>query len=503
MRGRQTIWAVLALGMWGANALGEVRLANLFSDHAVLQRRMPVPIWGTAANGEKVTVTLAGQTATTETKNGRWMVRLEPLEAGGPHELVVTASNTLRVADVLIGEVWVCSGQSNMQWSVAQSADPEKTIAQSANPRIRLLTVPRQAAPAPLNEVSAHWELCGPKTVADFTAVGYAFGKALEAKLGVAVGLINTSYGGTPAEAWTSRGTLEANPELAGLIAATASLPPNNPNRASGLFNAMIHPLLPYAIRGAIWYQGESNADRAYQYKTLFPAMITDWRKAWGEGDFPFFFVQLAPFMKIVAEPGDSAWAELREAQRLTARDLPNTAMAVITDLGDEKDIHPKQKAPVGQRLALAARAIAYGETESVDTTVRRKKRGKARVESRAVPITYAGPDFDSLRVDGSRAIVRFKNVDGGLVAKGGKLTGFTIAGADRKFHNAEATIEGDEVVVQSPAVTAPVAVRYGWANYPVVNLWNQAGLPATPFRSDDFPWTTAPKTTPTLRRAR
>jgi sialate O-acetylesterase len=246
---------------------------------------------------------------------------------------------------------------------------------------------------------------------------------------------------------------------------------PGNPNRPSVLYNAMIAPLVPYAIRGAIWYQGESNAGRAYEYQTLMPALIQDWRQSWGQGEFPFLLVQLAPFMAIQPEPAESAWAELREAQRLTALGVPNTGMAVITDVGEEQDIHPRKKEPVGHRLALAARGIAYRQ-----------------------PVEYLGPTFDSMEVEGNRAILRFKHARGGLVVKGDRPTGFTIAGPDHKWYNADAVVQGDEVAVSSPQVSQPVAVRYGWANYPVLNLWNRDGLPATPFRTDRFPLTTQPR---------
>ncbi len=246
---------------------------------------------------------------------------------------------------------------------------------------------------------------------------------------------------------------------------------PENPSRPSALYNAMIAPLVPYALRGAIWYQGESNASRAYEYRTLFSAMIEDWRSQWKQGDFPFLFVQLAPFMKIEPEPRESNWAELREAQLLTTSRVPKTGMVVITDVGEEDDIHPQQKAPVGERLAVAARAIAYGE----------------RIE-------YSGPIYLSMKIDGGRAVLSFKHTGRGLEARGGKLQGFAIAGPDNKFVSAEARIEGDKVVVESSQVKQPVAVRYGWANYPVVNLWNKDGLPASPFRTDDLPMLTKPK---------
>jgi sialate O-acetylesterase len=360
-----------------------------------------------------------------------------------------------------------------------------------------------------VRDVSAQWQACGPQTVKNFSAVAYFFGRDLRRARKVPVGLIESAWGGTPAEAWTSRATLESDSRLRTILTtyarAVARYPfdqmayegararyqeelataqqegrtapkapdrpynPVNQNRPSGLYNGMIVPLQPYSIRGAIWYQGESNAGRAYEYQTLFPAMIQNWRTDWGQGDFPFFFVQLAPFTKIVAEPQESDWAELREAQRLTALTLPRTAMAVITDVGEENDIHPRKKEPVGARLALAARAVACGE----------------RVE-------YSGPTCQGMKVKGNQAIVQFRHVGGGLVARGGALTGFTIAGPDRKWFNAQAAIEGDRVIVSSPQVAHPVAVRYGWANYPVVNLYSQEGLPASPFRTDDFPLTTA-----------
>jgi sialate O-acetylesterase len=288
--------------------------------------------------------------------------------------------------------------------------------------------------------------------------VAYSFAQDLRKELNVPVGIISTNYGGTPAESWTSRGKLESNEELKPLLEITGK----GVHTPTVLYNAMIAPLVPYAIRGAIWYQGESNAGNPKLYQTLFPAMIADWRSAFGQGDFPFLFVQLAPFMAKTEEPVQSGWAELREAQLLTLSAEPNTGMAVITDLGDEKDIHPKQKQLVGARLALAARKLAYGQD-----------------------ITHSGPLFKEMKVEGDRAILSFEHVGGGLVAKDGPLTGFAIAGSDGTFHKAQAEIQGDTVVVSSPEVKEPKAVRYGWANFPVVNLTNTEGLPASPFRTD------------------
>lgn len=457
--------AALLIGSAGARA--EVKPSNLFSDNMVLQRGREVPVWGTANDGEEVTVEINGQKAKATAKEGKWMLRLAPLTAGGPTTLTISSgSKRIDLKNVLIGEVWICSGQSNMQWPLEKTTNAEEAISAASNEKIRLFTVPRKTTPEPQSEVDGTWVTCTPETARGFSAVGYYFGKALEKALGVPVGLINTSYGGTPAEAWTSKETLSNDPALAPTLGYVPDV--KNAHRATGLYNAMIAPLVPYAIAGAIWYQGESNAGRAYEYHQLFPAMIQDWRSHWGQGDFPFFLVQLAPFKKIKEEPGESDWAELREAQRLTTHRLPNTGMAVITDVGEEDDIHPQQKAPVGERLALAARGIAYGEE-----------------------ITFSGPEYRSLRIDGNKAIVQFDHVGKGLVAKDGPLTGFTIAGADGKFHKADAEIQGNEVVVTSKEVPHPVAVRFGWADYPVVNLWNADGLPATPFRTDHFPMIT------------
>lgn len=507
---------LVAIFLGGSSpASAAVKPNPLFSDGMVLQRGMPVPVWGTANDGERVTVTFQGQRVSATAKDGKWMVRLRGLKAGGPFEMTIAGENTIPVKNVLVGEVWIASGQSNMQFALRQSTGADEAIATSRNPQIRLLTIERKATDEPLTEVAAKWEECGPETVPNFSGVAYFFGRDLQKALDVPVGLISTNVGGTPAEAWTSRGVLENHPQLKQILAnhakaqenfpqaqahfqeqmaqyrqaaekarqtgqpvPAAPRPPAEPaksaQRPTGLYNAMIAPLLPYAIRGAIWYQGESNAGRAYEYGTLFPAMIRNWRQAWGQGDFPFLFVQLAPFMKITSEPGESAWAELREAQRQTVYTLPNTGMAVITDVGEENDIHPKQKEPVGKRLALAALAVAYGKE-----------------------VEYSGPEFRRMRVEGNKAVLTFSHEGKGLVAKGGTLTGFTIAGSDKKWVNAQAEIreekDGDRVVVWSPEVARPVAVRYGWANFPLGNLWNAAGLPASPFRTDDWPTSTMP----------
>jgi sialate O-acetylesterase len=452
-------WSCLALAaifalFWSATSQAEVKLNALFTDNMVLQRDRPVKIWGTAAADEKVKVSIGDQNAEATTKDGKWQVELKPSPAGGPHTLTIEGANKIELKNVLVGDVWIASGQSNMEMDVRSSADADKTIAAAKYPRIRLFIVKNGGSPEPKDNVEGKWVECSPETVGNFSAVAYHFGVALHKKLDVPIGLVNTDVGGTAAQRWTPKEVLQSSPDLEKYAGE---------RNASDLYNAMIHPLLNYGIRGAIWYQGESNAGDSLAYRALFPAMIKSWRDRWGQGDFPFLFVQIAPW-EVPNDPSKQTWAELREAQLMTLSKSPNTAMAVITDVGDAKDIHPKQKQPVGQRLALAARALAYGEK-----------------------IEYSGPSFESLTTSGGRAILRFKHADGGLEARGEKLSGFTIAGEDKKFHDAEAKIEGDTVVVASADVKQPLAVRFGWSNYPVVNLWNKDGLPASPFRTDNW----------------
>jgi len=511
---RMRMWAVV-LGLLVfvlRPAVAEVELNALFSDNMVLQQGIEVPVWGKADEGEKVTVKFAGQQVTARPKNGKWMVKLQKLKPGGPFAMMVSGKNTIVIKNILVGEVWVCSGQSNMAMTVSRCANAEQEIANSRNPNIRLFTVSRVVSDKPLDNVTGKWVECGPNTVGSFSGVGYFFGRELQKAIKRPVGLIHSSWGGTPAEAWTRREVLAEKPELKPILdayeKALERLPqatkkyeeamakwkeafkkakqegkrpprrpyppmgPNNPRSPGGLYNGMIAPLIPYAIAGAIWYQGEANASRAYQYRVLFPTMITNWRRDWGQGDFPFLFVQLAAYKKISPEPQESGWAELREAQTMTLS-LPNTGMALAIDVGEQFDIHPKRKQEVGARLALAARAIAYGEK-----------------------IVYSGPMYDSAKVEGNKVVIGFKHVGGGLVAKDGELKGFAIAGPDKKFVWADAKIVGEKVVVSSPQVSKPVAVRYAWADYPVCNLYNKEGLPAVPFRTDNFPMVTGPHIT-------
>jgi len=482
------------------SARAEVKLHALFTDNMVLQRGASVPVWGWADEGERITVQFGSQKASTVAKDGRWMVRLRNLKVGNPGVLTVTGKNTISLNNVVVGEVWIASGQSNMEWPLKAAYSAESDVAAASHPMIRLYTVKKLKATSPTNNCVGKWDECTPATVPGFSAVAYYFARDLQVALGVPVGVIHSSWGGSPAEVWMSEAVLSSNPEYKRDIVDPyfAAAKKNKEDiatwekesaeakkegreykkgkpwetwRPTELYDGMIAPLIPFAFKGVIWYQGESNADRAEQYRRLFPDMVKNWRKDWGQGDFTFLEVQLAPFKDIQKQPGESSWAELREAQVYATRVLPKVGIAVITDVGEEKDIHPKKKAPVGARLAVAARAIAYGE----------------RIE-------YSGPQYKSMRVKGDKAVLSFDHAGSGLAARDGELKGFAIAGEDHKFVWAQAEIEGDKVLVHSPAVSKPVAVRYGWADFPVVNLWNKEGLPAVPFRTDDFPMLTAKK---------
>jgi len=610
----------------------------LFSDHAVLQQGIPLTVWGTADEDEAISVEIAGVKADTVSKQGQWKLVLPALKAGGPYTLHIRGKEEVVVQDLLVGEVWLCSGQSNMERQLGPREGQKpltgwhQAVAEANLPQLRHFGIPQKRAFSPQSSVGGNWVVATPQTVADFTAVGFYFGRALQQARKVPVGLIHSSWGGTPAEAWTSAegllklpsyveavgqmraiakdvsgaseayeralakwygvhdaGTLDAKPwsaesvptegwtasvlpgfwetnglpdfdgvvwyrkefdlpaesvgaaELcllaiddadttwvngvkvgasdgwnaprryqvpAGLLragrnvvavrvldtgggggiwgepaelrlvpatgtpvplagawqrrigcsTAKAGYPPidlrQSPGAPTCLYNAMIAPLQPYGIRGTIWYQGESNDGRAKEYQSLFPTLIADWRAKWGQGDFPFLFVQVAPFKGMSPE--------IREAQLLSLKRTRNTAMVVTIDCGDAEDIHPANKQPVGERLALAARALAYGES-----------------------IVYSGPLYSGFKVNGACLKLQFSQLGGGLVAKDGPLFGFELAGADQVFHPATATIRGDEIELSSPRVPSPVAARYGWAKVASGNLFNAAGLPASPFRTN------------------
>ena len=634
---------------WFETPAANIKLPTLFSDHMVLQSDCPLPVWGTAAAGGIVTVEINNQRERTKVAaDGKWSVRLAPMAAGGPYTLVIQGAETITYENVMIGEVWICSGQSNMEMPLrgwGKILNYEAEIAAAQYPDLRLFQVKHTISRTPLDTIACPgWKACTPATVADFSSVAYFFSRHLHRELNQAIGLIHTSWGGTVAEAWTSAEALKTMPYFVEKIAEiestrtktreeyqavmadrnakiaagdegmvdgqprwhqalldvsdwkTIKLPstweragyphldgimwfrkeislprsmankeltlhlgpindiditwfngsqigslsdanelrkynvpallvkegknsiavrvqdignvgglwgepgqmfiesssgqkislagawlckigfdtqklgpepasPDNPNQPAVLFNAMLHPLIPYAIRGAIWYQGESNASRAFQYRTLFPLMIQDWRKNWSQGDFNFLFVQLANFMKPQTQPQEDSWAELREAQLMTLA-LANTGMACAIDIGDALDIHPKNKQEVGRRLALNALHLAYGKE-----------------------IAYSGPIYRSMAVEGDKLRLSFAHINGGLKSKDqGPLQGFAIASADRKFLWAKAIIDGETVVVSHPNVPNPVAVRYAWASNPIGNLYNAADLPASPFRTDSWP---------------
>lgn len=639
----------------------QLQLPAIFTDNMVLQQQTDAPIWGTTSPNGTVKIVTSWNNqeyTTTSDAEGRWKITVQTPEAGGPYQIVVTGGESQTLKNVMIGEVWICSGQSNMEMPLAgwgKITDYEKEIAEAGYPDIRLLQVQRAASPYPLEDVTiagGSWQECSPATIAAFSATAYFFGRDLYQNLNVPIGLIHTSWGGTPAEAWTSAQSLTMMPDFVqpveefsrlprdaeaqkaiiknkreewdkkvlakdfGMrnntaVAAqstfndgdwqTASLPglweenglpgfdgvvwyrktidiptlwqgkeltlslgavddsdityfngteigrtngynnerkylvpanlaregkatitvrvmdtggeggfhgeprtmfvapatdissmqdltggwkykpavnlkdvgsypqleAENPHNPTSLYNAMIAPLVPYAVKGAIWYQGETNAGRAYQYRTLFPLMISDWRTQWGY-DFPFYFVQLANYMKTKEEPSESTWAELREAQFQTLH-LENTGMAVTIDIGEADDIHPKNKQDVGKRLALQARNHTYGQ-ETVSS----------------------GPLYQSYRIENGKIRIFFKPENENLSIKNGTtLKGFSIAGPDQKFHWADAVIDGNEVIVNSPDVPFPMAVRYAWSDNPVCNLYNESGLPASPFRTDDWPGVT------------
>ncbi len=654
----QTIVALTALLLVAQTRQGRAQdaaaaakpfLHPLFTDHMVLQRGIKAPVWGWTQPGQKVTVGMHGKTASaTAGPDGKWMAALGPFTAGGPYTLTVNGPEKTKVEDVLVGDVWICSGQSNMEMGIANVYNAADEIAKANNPNIRLFTVPKKIAGEPQETVASHWDNCTPQTVAaggwgGFSAVGYFFGRHLQETQHIPIGLIHTSWGGTIAEAWASASALRAMPdfvpqvdaveksyaemkkgggnqakmladwygkndpgtaqnwgaadfdatpwktmklptawELAGLpdydgvvwfrkefelpadyaakgltlhlgpiddddttfvngvqvgatrgynidrvykvpasllkagrnvvavrvldtggagglngtpdqmyiataggatgqalslagdwkyqdsapLAKTTPVPmqtADNPNVTTVLYNGMIAPLIPYGIKGAIWYQGESNAGRGMQYRTLLPTMIKDWRSRFGVGEFPFFIVQLANFTPVVDQPIQEGWADLREAQLLTAETLPKTGIAVALDIGDAGDIHPKNKQEVGRRLGLSADAIAYGDK-----------------------VEYSGPLYRSMKVEGDKIRLTFDHLGGGLVAKGdGLLKGFAIAGTDGHFEFADAKIDGDTILVSSPKVPNPTAARYAWANNPIANLTNKAGLPASSFRTD------------------
>jgi sialate O-acetylesterase len=511
---RYSFGRILALASLACLPAGraEVSCAPLFSNNAVLQRDKPIAIWGRGAAGEKVLVAFLGESAgTTTSSDGRWIVFLDPLPASTQGaDLTVSGKNTVVLHDVVVGEVWLCSGQSNMEFHVSQAQNAAQEIAAANNALIRHVTVARRVADTPVDAVeTSGWQPATPAAVGNFTAVGYFFAREIFQKLGVPIGIVHSSWGGTPIESWMSPAAIASDPKFGtiydrwkqaladyptakpaydarhaqwaaeeatakaqGAAAHAAFLKQHPWERAprgpgdswtpSGLYNGMINPLVPYALRGVLWYQGESNAERASEYHDEFAAMITAWRGHFGQGDIPFYWVNLANY-KVPGDRTDRTWAFLREAQTQTLS-LPNTGQALAIDIGDPNNIHPTNKQEVGRRLSRLAENRVYGIT-SDDT----------------------GPTFVSAGREGSALRVRFTNASGGLIAHDKPPAALEIAGADRVFHPAAGRIERDTLVVSAPEVREPVAVRYAWTNAPDANLYNGAGLPAVPFRSDDW----------------
>lgn len=494
-------------------------LPSIFSDGMVIQRDRRVPVWGRASPGVGVTVSVAGRTATAKAgKDGRWRIDLEPIPAGGPFEMAIEAGERLVLRDVLVGEVWLASGQSNMAMTVSAARDGPAEIAAAKFPRIRLFTVARATAAEPAEDAPGSWQPCSPGTAGPFSAVAYYFGREVHRDLGVPLGLVHASWGGTCAEGWIPAAAVEGEKGLEGLAkrwkeavarfdpegaaedyrkarerwekeAAEARRrgrkpppepkpPPDprlNPQCPGALWNGMVAPLVPFAHRGMIWYQGESNAGRAAQYRTLFPLLIREWRRAWGEPEKPFGFVQLASYGsgtrgRAAPSGGPSEWAELREAQAGTLRGVPGTGMAVAIDLGEVADIHPKEKQEVGRRLALWALARVYGRD-----------------------IEHSGPLFREAREEKGTLRLLFDHAGGLRTLDGKRPAGFAVAGSDGKVVTGVARIDGDAVVVSHPSGGRVRLARYAWADFPEedLNLVNAAGLPAAPFRTDDLPCVT------------
>jgi sialate O-acetylesterase len=516
---RRTSLLVAWLCVAAAPAVADVKLPHVLGSNMVLQRDVPLPVWGWADPGEAVTVKLGRHEASaTADAAGKWMVNLPAMVAGGPHEMTVSGRNTIRLTDILVGEVWICSGQSNMEMGLGVVENGEQEVAAANYPNIRLYHVPRTTAGQPAPDIDATWRPCSPENISaggwgGFSAVAYFFGRELHKQLGVPVGLINASWGGTRIEPWTPAEGFALVPKLRDIVdeieqanrnyekqlpalldaieswvAATRQalaegqtlLPPppewprhplDSNGRPTGLYNGMVHPLVPFAIRGAIWYQGEANvvSGDGLAYHEKMKALIGGWRAVWNEGDFPFYFVQLAPFNYNLywRDLSPDELPRLWEAQTASLS-IPDTGMAVTIDIGDGRDIHPKNKQEVGRRLALWALAKTYGREGLV----------------------YSGPLYKSMSVENGKIRIRFDHVGGGLASRDGQpLNWFEVAGADRRFVKAHAEIDGDTIVVWSEDVPEPVGVRFAWHMLPepIPNLINKEGLPASPFRT--HPW--------------
>ncbi|MBC8126322.1 MAG: sialate O-acetylesterase [Gloeobacteraceae cyanobacterium ES-bin-144] len=496
----------------------ELKLPSIISDHMVLQQKQSNPIWGWDTPGTKITVTFAGQTQSTEAdETGKWMVKLDPVPANAEPQTITFSGTTQKVVqDVLVGEVWMCSGQSNMGFTLSSDWNGDLEAAASKLPNLRLIKVPNVGTQEPQSDFKGEWKPSSNDSALGFSAVGFLYGRYLHQILGVPVGLIDNAWGGSAAEAWVRRSSLEndarfkslidrnaeqdakkqapeAKQEYEKLLAAyeasvkgteadgkPAPRKPQSPEawlkgngRAGNIFNGVVLPTLGYGIKGVIWYQGESNVTNAYEYADLFPFMIEQWRKEQNQGDFPFYWVQLADFMKEKPEPSESTWAELRESQTKTMK-LPNTGQAVIIDIGEGKDIHPKNKADVAARLVRWPLVKDYG-----------------------MKLLYRSPEFESLKIDGAKALVTIDCFGSSLRPFDlAEARGFAVCGENRQWHWAKGKLIGkNQIELTCEQVANPIAVRYAWADNPVCNLFSNEGLPVTPFRTDDYEMTTKPKT--------
>jgi sialate O-acetylesterase len=455
-----------------ASLFANVKLPSVLSSHMVLQRDMPVPVWGWADAGEKVTVGFAGQTKeVTAGADGKWSLKLDALKTNAtPAKMTVKGANELVLEDILVGEVWIGSGQSNMQMDVRGSKDAQKEIPAADFPNIRLFNVPLVSSPVKKDDLTASWTACSSQTVPGFSAALYFMGRQLHKELNVPVGLIADSWGGSRIEPWTPIEGFEMVPsqqENAKNLKENGPSVPHGSGKLHGLYNAMIHPIVPYAIRGAVWYQGESNNGEGMLYLDRMKALVSGWRAVWKQGDFPFYHVQIAPYNYTRKTPeidrGTTALAELWEAQAESAKQIPHTGMAVINDVGELNDIHPKNKQEVGRRLALIALAKDYGRKD----------------------LEYSGPVFTGQAIEGNRIRLKFEHTGGGLASRDGKpLSWFEVAGADGKFIPADAAIDGKDVVVSAAGVAEPKAARYAFSQIAEPNLMNKEGLPAGAFRT-------------------
>jgi len=511
---------LLLLGLLAPALHAELKLPAIIGDHMVLQQNLANPIWGWDTPGTQVTVTFAGQTKSTQAgADGKWAVKLDPMSANAtPQTLTISGTEKKEIQDVLIGEVWMCSGQSNMGFTLGGDWNGDIDAAASKFPNLRLIKVPQVGTQELQNDFKGQWRACTPETARNFSAVGFYFGRYIHMILGVPVGLIDNAWGGSAAEAWVRRESLEKDPRFKALMENTAKQEahlqseqakadydkqldkwkedlekakteqkpaPRQPSspfqwltgnaRPGNIFCGVVYPTLGYGIKGVVWYQGESNAGRAWEYAELFPFMIEQWRKEWNQGDFPFYWVQLADFMAEKPEPGESSWAELRESQTRTLK-LPNTGQAVIIDLGEGKDIHPKNKHDVAARLVRWALVNDYG-----------------------MKLPYRSPEFKSMEITGNKVVLTFDCFGSSLRSFDvDQAIGFAVCGEDKAWHWAKGTVQGkDKVEVWSEQVANPIAARYAWADNPVCNLFSNDGLPVTPFRTDNFDMITRPKTAP------